>query len=102
MKRKEETVVVEEVLEEVPATSKEEEKIEKEEIENTDLQVVDNKIVDKDGFAVSDDSLDPGLLVCAVGFPVLPGHHCCKIAGGRRFAHPGTDRLCGIQGKGKI
>ena len=56
MKRKEETVVVEEVLEEVPATSKEE-KIEKEEIENTDLQVVDNKIVDKDGFAVSDDKI---------------------------------------------
>lgn len=57
MKRKEETVVVEEVLEEVPTTSKEEEKIEKEEIENTDLQVVDNKIVDKDGFAVSDDKI---------------------------------------------
>ena len=58
MKRKEETVVVEEVIEkEVPTTSKEEEKIEKEEIENTDFQVVDNKIVDKDGFAVSDDKI---------------------------------------------
>lgn len=57
MKRKEETVV-EEVVEEVQesSTAKEEQINEKEVIENTEVSVVNNTLVDKDGFAISENS----------------------------------------------
>lgn len=57
MKRKEETVV-EEVVEEIAeeSTTKKEQISEKEVIENTEVSVVNNTLVDKDGFAISENS----------------------------------------------